>query len=203
MNLQCKSIGCNASANVLYQGDFCTDCAEELGIPMDPSPLMEKPDMMQSPPAITYQATEPAVTNMKLTNPKDVVGSKKLSFAVLPWRVLTNVALAMLEGALKYGRHNYRAAGVRASVYFDAVVGRHITDWWEGTDIDPDSGLHHLDKAIAGLMVMRDSMLQGNFVDDRPPHGHIEMAVLNAKAAALHERYSHVHPTHYTIESTL
>ncbi|MFN7882785.1 MAG: dATP/dGTP diphosphohydrolase domain-containing protein, partial [bacterium] len=48
----------------------------------------------------------------KLTNPKDAVGTKKVSFSVLPWRVLVNVALAMMEGALKYGRHNYRAAGV-------------------------------------------------------------------------------------------
>lgn len=139
----------------------------------------------------------------KATNPKDIVGSKKLSFAVLPWRVLTNVALAMLEGALKYGRQNYRAAGVRASVYFDAVVGRHLTSWWEGEDIDPDSGLSHIDKAIAGLMVMRDSMLQGNFEDDRPPRGHVDMAALNAKAAALIERYGHVQPKHYTIADQL
>lgn len=138
----------------------------------------------------------------KATNPKDVVGSRKLAFSVLPWRVLCNVALAMMEGALKYGRHNYRAAGVRASVYFDAVVGRHLTDWWEGVDIDPDSNLHHLDKAIAGLMVMRDSMLQGNFVDDRPPIGKVDMASLNMAASALIERYGHVKPRHYTIADT-
>jgi hypothetical protein len=136
----------------------------------------------------------------KLTNPKDAVGTKKVSFSVLPWRVLVNVALAMMEGALKYGRHNYRAAGVRASVYFDAVVGRHLTDWWEGTDIDPDSGLHHIDKAIAGLMVMRDSMLQGNFEDDRPPRGGVDIAEANKRAAELIDRYGHVKPQHYTIK---
>lgn len=136
-------------------------------------------------------------------NPKDAVGSKKLSFAVLPWRVLHHVALAMLEGALKYGRHNYRAAGVRGSVYFDAVVGRHLSQWWEGEDIDADSGKHHIDKAIAGLMVMRDSMLQGNFVDDRPPRGKLNMPELNAEAAALIDRYGSVQPRHYTIADEL
>lgn len=132
-------------------------------------------------------------------NPKDAIGVRKLAFSVLPWRVLTGVALAMMEGAAKYGRHNYRAAGVRASVYFDAVVGRHLTDWWEGVDIDPDSGEHHIDKAIAGLMVMRDSMLQGNFEDDRPPLGHVDMADLNRRAAAILERHADKNPKHWTI----
>lgn len=139
----------------------------------------------------------------KTTNPKDAVSTRKLAFSVLPWRVLTGVALAMLEGAAKYGRHNYRAAGVRASVYFDAVVGRHLTDWWEGVDIDPDSGEHHVDKAIAGLMVMRDSMYQGNFVDDRPPHGKLDMADLNRRAGEIMDRHADKSPKHYTIADKL
>lgn len=138
----------------------------------------------------------------KATNPKDAVGTRKVAFSVLPWRVLLNVALAMMEGALKYGRHNYRASGTRASVYFDAVVGRHLTDWWEGVDIDPDSGLHHIDKAIAGLMVLRDSMLEGNWVDDRPPRGNLDMSSFNAAAAALIDRYGEIKPRHYTIEDS-
>jgi hypothetical protein len=138
----------------------------------------------------------------QLENPKDIVGSKKLPMSYIPFRVLTNVGLAMLEGGLKYGRFNYRAAGVRASVYFDAVVARHMTAWWEGEDIDADSDLHHLDKAIAALMVMRDSMLEGNFIDDRPPRGNVDMTELNKKAGALIDRYGHVKPKHYTIADT-
>jgi hypothetical protein len=135
----------------------------------------------------------------KPSNPKDAIGIRKLAFSVLPWRVLCGVALAMLEGACKYGRHNYRVVGVRASVYFDAVVARHLTDWWEGVDIDPDSGLHHIDKAIAGLVVLRDSMLQGNFVDDRPPRGNIDMAELNRLAGEIIDRHTDKSPRHYTI----
>jgi len=70
-------------------------------------------------------------------------------------------SLVLLHGARKYGRHNYRAMGVRASVYYDACM-RHLMAWWEGEDIDPDSGLHHLAHARAGLGVIRDSMMQGN-----------------------------------------
>ena len=135
----------------------------------------------------------------KASNPKDVIGSRKLAFSVLPWRVLCGVALGMMEGAAKYGRHNYRAAGVRGSVYFDAVVGRHLTEWWEGNDIDAASGLHHIDKAIAGLMVMRDSMLQGNFVDDRPPRGNVDMGALNDAAARILAEHADKAPRHYTI----
>lgn len=135
----------------------------------------------------------------KQTNPKDAIGAKKLPFSVLPWRVLCGVALAMLEGAAKYGRHNYRIAGVRASVYFDAVVGRHLTQWWEGEDIDAESGRHHIEKAIAGLMVLRDSMLQGNFVDDRPPRGNVDIAELNAEAARIIDLHADKNPRHFTI----
>lgn len=106
--------------------------------------------------------------NIKDSNPKDAVGTKKVPFSVLPWRVIAEIGLALLEGARKYGRHNWRVAGVRASVYIDASM-RHLSDFWEGTDIDPDSGLSHITKAMAGLTVLRDSMLHGNWVDDRPP----------------------------------
>lgn len=127
---------------------------------------------------------------IKQTNPKDAVGVKKVSIrSVLPAPVLGEVALALMEGARKYGRHNYRIAGTRASVYIDAC-GRHIDDFWEGVDIDPDSGLSHVTKAISTLVVLRDSMLQGNWVDDRPPRsegGWVQE--LNKKAEAIIEMY--------------
>ena len=139
---------------------------------------------------------------LKDTNPKDAIGIRKVAFSVLPWQVLCRVALAMMEGAAKYGRHNYRASGVRASVYFDAVVARHLTDWWEGNDIDLDSGLHHVDKAIAGLMVMRDSMLQQNFIDDRPPRGQgVNFEYLNIEAGEILDRHADKSPKHYTNEN--
>ena len=105
----------------------------------------------------------------KDTNPKDAVGIKKWRYiSTVPLTVLWELGAAMLEGARKYGRHNYRVAGVRASVYVDAAFG-HIGQWWEGEDIDQDSGLSHITKAIASLVVLRDAMIQDMLVDDRPP----------------------------------
>lgn len=108
------------------------------------------------------------LNSIKASNPKDAVGIKKVPFSTVPARIMAEVGLALLEGARKYGRHNYRAIGVRASVYYDACL-RHLGAWWEGEDIDPDSGLSHITKAIAGLVVLKDSMEMGNWADDRPP----------------------------------
>jgi len=125
----------------------------------------------------------------KLSNPKDSVGIKKVPFSVVPFGVIAELGLALLEGARKYGRHNYRSIGVRGSVYYDATL-RHLSDWWEGTDIDPDSGLSHITKAIASLTVLRDSMINDNWEDDRPPRmneGWVQE--LNKKATEIINKY--------------
>lgn len=129
------------------------------------------------------------MSTVKDTNPKDAVGIKKVPFSAIPARVIAGIGLAMLEGALKYGRHNYRVVGVRTSVYYDAAL-RHLSAFWEGQDIDPESGLHHVDKALASLTVLRDSQLSGNVVDDRPPSVVDDWQVeLNKKAGALIDKY--------------
>jgi len=126
----------------------------------------------------------------KDTNPKDAVGTQKVPLSTVSAPVLAEVGLAMLEGARKYRRHNYRVAGIRASVYYDACL-RHLMAWWEGEDLDPDSGLSHVTKAIAGLVVLRDAMLNGMVTDDRPPPMQNQEWVreMNAQAAAIIAKY--------------
>ncbi len=135
-------------------------------------------------------------TDLKDTNPKDAIGIAKVPMSTMSGPVMMEVGLAMMEGALKYGRHNFRDAGVRASVYFDALM-RHAWSWWEGEDIDPDSQLNHITKAISTLMVLRDSMITGNWVDDRPPkvqEGWIQE--YNKKAKMLLEKIQNPVPAH-------
>ena len=136
-----------------------------------------------------YTEEEKKNKQKKDTNPKDAVGVKKAPLSTVSAPVLMEVGVAMLEGARKYGRHNYRTAGVRASVYYDATL-RHLMEWWEGQDIDPLSGLSHITKAIASLTVLRDSMIKGNWEDDRPPKvkdGWLEE--LNKKVAEIIEKF--------------
>lgn len=128
------------------------------------------------------------IVDVKETNPKAAVGVKKVSMSVVPATVLSEVALGMAEGALKYGRHNYRISGCRASVYYDGTM-RHLMQWWEGEDIDPDSGLSHITKAISSLIVLRDCMMRGQVTDDRPPKSSYLLPALNLKMEALLEKY--------------
>ena len=128
----------------------------------------------------------PAGVGRKDTNPKDAVGVKKAPLSTVPMNVVAEAGVAMLEGALKYGRHNYREAGIRESVYFDGTM-RHLIAYWEGEDIDPDSGVSHLTKAIASLLVWRDAQMNGRALDDRPPPSAPFYAALNTRAAGLVE----------------
>jgi len=132
----------------------------------------------------------------KDTNPKDGVGSLKPSYAAVPVPVLYEIGAALTEGARKYGGYNWRVAGVRTSVYIDATR-RHLDSFWEGEDIDPDSGLSHITKAIASLTVFRDAQIQGMVAnDDRPPRTEAPfMAEGQARMAELVGRYPNPVPS--------
>lgn len=147
-----------------------------------------------------YSGAQKIAANAKPTNPKDTVGVRKAPMSTVSQLVLAEVGVAMLEGALKYGRSNYRVKGVRGSVYYDAAM-RHLRSWWEGEDIDQASQLSHITKAITSLIVLRDAMILEKFTDDRPPA--VEnpgkfFAELDAIAAALVDRDGHLNPVHYT-----
>lgn len=141
---------------------------------------------------------EQEISQPKESNPKDMVGVRKAPMSTVSGAVLAELGVAMLEGASKYGRHNYRVVGVSAAVYYDATM-RHLIGWWEGEDVDPDSGLSHVTKAIASLVVLRDAMIQGKFNDNRPPRSQPFYAALNAGAAQIVDRYADFKPVHYTI----
>lgn len=130
-------------------------------------------------------------TVIKPSNPKTAIGIEKVPMSTVSGPVVAELGVAMLEGALKYGRHNWRVAGARASVYYDAAH-RHLQLWWEGEDHDPESAceLHHITKAISSLMVLRDAMITGTWVDDRPPRTpNGWMQALNDKVKKLLARY--------------
>jgi hypothetical protein len=132
-------------------------------------------------------------TLVKQSNPKDAIGSLKVPYHLLPAPVIAEMALGMLEGACKYGAFNYRVIGVRFSVYYSACR-RHLDAFLEGEDIDPDSQLSHITKAITSLVVIRDAMIRGKMHDDRPPGTRGFMAKLNAIAKAIVGRYPDAKP---------
>lgn len=102
-------------------------------------------------------------------DPKGAAGAAKAPLAALPWAVIAEAAVGMGEGALKYGPHNWRSSGdVRTMTYIEAAQ-RHLIAYTLGEDLDPDSGICHISKAISALMVLRDAQIHGVDVDNRPP----------------------------------
>ncbi len=137
--------------------------------------------------------TSPAPEHTKESNPKDAIGSTKPPIANVPLSVLSEVGMALAEGQYKYGGYNWRVIGVRASVYWDATF-RHIKAWWEGEDVDPDSKLSHITKAISALMVLRDAMIQDNWTDDRPPRSKQKPEEVAAMYKEMLERLKSLQP---------
>jgi len=104
----------------------------------------------------------------KAPNPKDLIGLTKVpSHSVVPASGLIYEAMAMWEGARKYGPFNWRAHPVLATVYLDAL-DRHVKLFAAGEDIDPDSGYPHLAHAKACLAILIDAQETGNLIDNRP-----------------------------------
>ena len=124
----------------------------------------------------------------EIKNPKDMLGAMKAGLSCVPCQPLFECSLAMVTGAIKYGRHNWRQYDVVASIYYDAVL-RHIMAWWEGQDLDPESGLNHLAHAMACLVILRDAGLHGKLQDNRARSDKNPMwqAALNADVKRLIE----------------
>jgi hypothetical protein len=141
------------------------------------------------------------MADTKPTNPKDIIGSDKLPVHLWPETATIMGCLALLDGALKYGRANFRAIGVRSSIYVDAVK-RHMNAWFEGEDNDPDSGLPHMAHALACIAILVDAQATGKLNDDRQFTGGYRKLVteLTPHVARLKRMHAdRVPPRHYTI----
>lgn len=138
--------------------------------------------------------------NLKPTNPKDLIGSDKIPMHLFPQTATVYGAMALLEGAAKYGRANWRKIGVRASIYYDACM-RHLTKWFEGQEIDEDSGLPHLAHALACIAIIIDAKEANKLKDDRMVEGgYIELLKkFTPTVKVVKEKYKDKNPKHYTI----
>lgn len=140
----------------------------------------------------------------KPTNPKEDIGSDKLPIHLWPETATALGCLGLLDGALKYGRSNFRPMGVRASIYNDAVR-RHMGAWFEGEDNDPDSGLPHLAHALANLAILVESIAKGNLNDDRMYSTNYRawLDSLTPHVPRLKEKHKDKSPHHYTIKDSV
>lgn len=101
------------------------------------------------------------------TNPKDLIGVKKLRLDLIPAAAERAEAHVLALGAQKYGEWNWRQNKVNASIYV-AAARRHLLDWFAGIDNDHESGVSHLGHVRACMAILLDAEATGNLIDDRP-----------------------------------
>ncbi len=136
---------------------------------------------------------------MKLTNPKDMIGSTKLPLNLVPDTVSIYAAMALAEGASKYGAYNWRIAGVRFSIYY-AAMRRHQKKLWNGQWADPKTKVPHLASVIACAGIIADAHLVGKLIDDRPPRADVDRLIAEAEEVIAHVAAMNAHftPHHCT-----
>jgi hypothetical protein len=119
----------------------------------------------------------------------------------VPAIAIAEESLAFLHGALKYGRANWRATGVKASTYLGAH-DRHMKAYAEGEDLDDESRISHLAHARACLAILIDAKAAGVLVDDRNFLGagyRPAIKRLTPMVAWLKGKFADRNPRHYTI----
>lgn len=90
---------------------------------------------------------------------------EKPDLSLIPTDALWGMASALTYGAKKYDRHNFRN-GLAYSRLVAATM-RHLSAWNEGEEIDRESGLNHLDHAMASLAMLKFMTVNKQDMDDR------------------------------------
>lgn len=139
--------------------------------------------------------------NDKPSNPKDVIGSNKVPLGLVPPVTMAYLALAHLEGDLKYGRVNWRSAGVRTMIYIDACL-RHIEKFRDGEWEDPETKVPHLANALTCLSIIVDAYHSGKLIDDRPQSAPSSEVINELGKVVMHlkELHKDKKPTDYFID---
>lgn len=137
----------------------------------------------------------------KETNPKDAIGTTKLPLHLVPSVIPAYAALAFTEGAMKYGKYNWRVAGVRVSIYIDAMR-RHIEKFQNGEWEDPDTRVPHLASVIACAGIILDAYHANKLTDDRPPVCDMASVIDGMQEIVVHlqDMFKDCDPHQHTIE---
>jgi hypothetical protein len=104
---------------------------------------------------------------MNNPNPKKAHGDLKSFLGLVPKVALEAAAAAHELGAKKYGPWNWRDDPIEAMTYVHAMM-RHIQDWKECEDDDPDTMKSHLGNVMACCGILLDAQDFGTLIDDRP-----------------------------------
>ena len=77
----------------------------------------------------------------------------KLRWDLLPVEPTEDVIRVLMLGSHKYGDDNWKLVPASRRRYYAASL-RHLTAWWLGEKVDPESGVHHLAHAMCCLLFL-------------------------------------------------
>ena len=84
---------------------------------------------------------------------------------LVPTSLVSSVARVLEFGARKYGDNNWRKGLKWSRIY--AALQRHLADFWEGNDLDSESGLPHLYHAACNIAFLIEFYEKRKELDDR------------------------------------
>jgi len=84
---------------------------------------------------------------------------------LVPTSLISSVARILEFGASKYGDNNWREGLKWSRVY--AALQRHLADFWDGNDLDSESGLPHLYHAACNIAFLIEFYEKRKDLDDR------------------------------------
>ena len=92
----------------------------------------------------------------------------KCALSLVPLHLFAGAARVFMGGKLKYASWNW-SKGMAWDTCFDCLL-RHLFKWWFcREELDEESGEHHLDHAIANLLMLRHYHTAHKNGDNRPP----------------------------------
>lgn len=113
----------------------------------------------------------------------------KVQYSDIPQLALESVAKVFNYGSKKYSKFNY-CHGTEWLRYYDACQ-RHLSSWMKGEDID-ESLNHHVDHAIASLMMLRENIHLNKGTDNRNPiYKQLNKRMSDGEYQNPHEFYDH------------
>lgn len=93
-------------------------------------------------------------------------GRKLARFDLIPAEPLIGLAEQFGRGAQKYDDRNWERGHPWGISY--AALNRHLWLWWNGEDLDPETGAHHLDAVAFHVFALREFHVKHPEMDDRP-----------------------------------
>lgn len=98
--------------------------------------------------------------------------AEKPRITLVPSEAIIAAARAMTYGARKYNDDNFKA-GLAHRRLLDAAF-RHLLAYSAGEDLDQESGLNHIDSALASLCMLAYMQIHRPDLDDRYKGGNNE-----------------------------